>query len=116
MNVGIKQVQHEIVPVLITLEKADRKQAVKNERNECVSLSWDAEHGDSSAERERFAAEILPKLTDMPLKRIIEATGLSLRYVWMPKKGQYVLRPVDYAGLQAVVADRETYESLNSSQ
>lgn len=66
---------------------------------------WEAEHGDGNAERERFVAEILPKLVDIPLSRIVEATGFSLRYAALVRDGEYVPHPVHHVSLDLLVRE-----------
>ncbi|MFV2045356.1 MAG: hypothetical protein ACC700_19250, partial [Anaerolineales bacterium] len=38
--------------------------------------SW---KGDLNSEKERFVSEILPRLKNLPIPKIVEATGLSTR-------------------------------------
>jgi hypothetical protein len=55
---------------------------------------WEARHGDGQAEREDSIREIQPKLVGIPLRRIAEVTGFSLRYAALVHDGEYALHPV----------------------
>lgn len=57
------------------------------------------------AEREHFIREIQPKLVGIPLRRIAEATGFSLRYASLVRDGGYVPHPVDYTTLTSLLRD-----------
>jgi CRISPR-associated endonuclease Cas1 len=45
------------------------------------------------ADPDLFAREILPAIQDIPLRRLADATGLSLRYVSLIRKGERVPHP-----------------------
>lgn len=62
--------------------------------------SW---KGDLNREKERFVSEILPRLRDIPISKIVEATGLSTRYVSLILKGEVVPHPVHYPLLEGLI-------------
>ncbi len=74
-----------------------------NARRAAERAAWEAEHGDGMAERMRFKAEILPKLADVSINRIKAATGLSLRYCSLVRRGMCVPHPVHYRTLESLL-------------
>ena len=62
---------------------------------------------DGAEERERFVAEILPRLAEVPLSRIVKATGVSLRYASMIRGGLYIAYPMHYDALSELVQLRD---------
>ncbi len=77
-----------------------RKRGQTNAKRAEERARWDAEHGETAAsERERFSGEILPQLAEVPLSRIIEATGVSLRYASLIRRGLYTPHPMHYDAL-----------------
>ncbi len=86
-------------------EEARRK---VGEANACRTKQYKARKKgqgkfDAVTERERFVKEILPKLADVPLSRIAQATQLSKGYASRIRKGEYAPDPMHYAALRAVV-------------
>lgn len=68
--------------------QAREKRVVSKAKRAKEHAAWEAENGNGQAERRRFVVEILAKLADIPLSRIIEATGFSLRYAPLIRSGQ----------------------------
>ena len=68
-----------------------------NSRRQLDAARWNAEHG--QPDNGTFTREILPGLQDVPLSRIMEATGLSLRYCSQIRRG-YVPHPRHWEGLR----------------
>ena len=62
--------------------------------------SW---KGDLNREKERFVSEILPRMRDIPISKIVEATGLSTRYVSLILRGECVPHPVHYPLLEGLI-------------
>jgi len=58
---------------------------------------------DLEFERQRFVAEIQPKLAGLTVKQIQRACGLSLRYALLIRDGRYVPHPVHYDALADLV-------------
>jgi hypothetical protein len=86
--------------------EAKAKRVASKERRARERAEWEAVHGDGKAERERFIREIQPKLSGIPLSRIVEATGFSVRYASLIRSSAYVPHPVHYSEIEAVT--RET--------
>jgi hypothetical protein len=53
---------------------------------------WDALHG-KLVDLSAFAREILPLIENVPLSRLQRATGLSLRYVSLIRRGERTPHP-----------------------
>ncbi len=86
--------------------EAKAKRVASKERRARERAEWEAVHGDGKAERERFVREIQPKLVGIPLSRIVDATGFSVRYASLIRSGEYVPHPVHYLALNGLVTDR----------
>ncbi|MGI8485125.1 MAG: hypothetical protein ACR2OU_12780 [Thermomicrobiales bacterium] len=48
--------------------------------------AWEAEHG-NDADPDRFAREILPVIQDVSLTELANATGLSVQYCGLIRRG-----------------------------
>jgi hypothetical protein len=57
---------------------------------------------DGAVDRERFQTEIVAKLTNVPLSKIIGATGISLGYASMIRRGLCAPHPMHYDALTAL--------------
>ncbi|MEZ4494256.1 MAG: hypothetical protein R3C29_13200 [Dehalococcoidia bacterium] len=66
-----------------------RKQGRTSTPNRLLELEWDRTHPDRP-DPETFVSEILPLLQGVPLRAISAATGLSLRYCSMIRRGEWV--------------------------
>ncbi len=80
-------------------EEAKRKVGRANSRRMNEATRWDAEH-DAPDETE-FTSEILPALQGVALSRMVQATGLSLRYCSQIRRGR-VPHPVHWNALRSV--------------
>ena len=80
---------------------ARHKLGLANSRRQLDAARWNAEH--DQPDNEMFRKEILPGLQDVPLSRIMEATGLSLRYCSQIRQG-YVPHPRHWGRLRHLVA------------
>ena len=76
--------------------EAARKRGRKNSQRARERAEREALYGGGADKRERFKKEILPGLKGIPLSRIVEATGLSLRYASLIRQGEYIPHPVQY--------------------
>jgi hypothetical protein len=83
--------------------KAKDKRAASQSKRARERAEWEAIHGDGKSEREQFIREIQPKLAGIPLRRIADATGFSLRYASLVRDGAYVPHPVHYQALLKLV-------------
>jgi CRISPR-associated protein Cas1 len=78
-------------------EDAAMRRAESNVTRKRQTREWDDAHGrlvDLSA----FQREILPRIQDVPLSRLQRATGLSLRYVSLIRRGERVPHPRHWQG------------------
>jgi CRISPR-associated endonuclease Cas1 len=77
----------------------------KNARNQADFRAWEQAHPDVDllAERERFLAEIVPRLAAIPTSKIVAATGLSNAYARMICSGRYVPHPRHFATFVALL-------------
>jgi hypothetical protein len=69
-------------------------------RHHRQSAEWDAQRGEQE-DPDLFAREILPALQDIPLRRLADATGLSLGYVSLIRRGERVPHARHWAALWA---------------
>ena len=71
--------------------------------------AWRASHEgtDVEVERRRFLEEIQPALLTIPVYRIAEATGLSLRYASLIRRGQRVPHPVHHEAFRRLIGTFE---------
>ena len=65
--------------------------------------SWDREHPDRP-DPEAFRREVLPGLREVPLSRMVEATGLSLRHCSRIRRGEAVPHPRHWEALQGLAS------------
>ena len=67
---------------------------------------WSAANsGTVEDECQRFLEEILPALATIPLNRIAEATGLSLRHVSLIRRGERVPHPVHHEAFRRLAKE-----------
>jgi hypothetical protein len=68
---------------------ASQKRGHTQARRAAERRAWEADSGNGSDQAEMvFEEEILPKLQSVPLSKIQQATGLSLRYVSLIRRGK----------------------------
>jgi len=72
-----------------------------NARRGEEAAAWDADH--ERPDPEDFRREILPGLAEVPLGKLMQATGLSKRYVWLIRRGGYVPHPRHWGALRSLV-------------
>jgi CRISPR-associated endonuclease Cas1 len=60
-----------------------------------------------SFEPDRFAREILSSIQDMPLRQLRDATGLSLRYLSLIRRGERVPHPRHWPAFQTAVSRKD---------
>src|SRR5262249_33559703 len=87
--------------------EAARKRAETSRRRTAEREEWERTHPDVdvAAERVRFAQEIAPRLATIPLKKIVEATGMSPTYAQFTRRGARAPHPMFYAALEALVEE-----------
>jgi hypothetical protein len=76
-------------------DAADRAKGARNLQHMQAAEAWERDHGkgDAALDREQFAREILPLLQSVPIRRIQRATGLTLRYVSLIRRGDVIPHP-----------------------
>jgi hypothetical protein len=67
-----------------------RGQAISSRKREIAD--WEASFG-QLVDRAAFQRDILPHIEEIPLRRLMDATGLSLRYVSQIRRGEKVPHP-----------------------
>jgi hypothetical protein len=70
------------------------------EREEWIRLNSNV---DVEAEKQRFDSEILPRLKNVPVRKIVKTTGLSIRYASMIRRGLYTPHPMHYQKLEELI-------------
>lgn len=80
--------------------EAARKRAASLARRQREAAEW--EHTNLRQDRERFARTILPNLQSVPIRRMAKATGLSVRYCSLIRRGLYVPHPRHWEALERV--------------
>ncbi|MCX6071369.1 MAG: hypothetical protein NTU91_11010 [Chloroflexi bacterium] len=80
-----------------------RKRGASNARRAHERSKWKELGLDVDQEKERFKRDILPRLQDVPLSRIMKATGFSRRYASLARRGLYTPHPVHYDALVTLV-------------
>jgi hypothetical protein len=78
--------------------EAARKRGASITRRMREAQEWDQVHR-GSPDPHQFQQEILPGLKEAPLRRIMRATGLSLRYCSLIRRGLYVPHPRHWGAL-----------------
>lgn len=86
----------------MTLRAAKKRQATKPNRAR-PRAEWDSLGLDEEAERARYLTVILPGLARVSAGQIAEATGLSLRYASLVKRGLRVPHPVHLPPLEGFI-------------
>jgi CRISPR-associated endonuclease Cas1 len=81
---------------------AKKKVGLANSRRQVDALRWNAENG--RPDEAEFTRAILPGLQGLPLSRMVEATGLSLRYCSQIRRGR-VPHPVHWQNLRRLRVD-----------
>jgi CRISPR-associated endonuclease Cas1 len=82
-----------------------RKRGESNTRRRKERLEWEEQNPDVDIEKAKqfFQREILSKLGYIPLSTLMEATGLSKRYVSMIRRGLYTPHPMHYQNLEELI-------------
>jgi len=85
--------------------EAARKRGQSNARRAQERREWERMNTDVEVEIEKqyFVNDLLPKLRDIPVRRIVNATGLSIRYASMIRRGLYTPHPMHYQKLEELV-------------
>jgi len=81
--------------------EAGRKRSETHVQRMQEVREWEAEHG-AERDSQKFTREILPKLQGVPLRMLMDATGLSLRYCSLIRRGEKVSHPRHWNALTAL--------------
>ncbi len=84
-----------------------RKRGASNARRFRERSTWKELGLDVNEEKERFKRDILPRLQDVPLSRIMKATGFSRRYASLARRGLYTPHPVHNDALATLAGGRQ---------
>jgi hypothetical protein len=93
-----------------------RKRGASNARRAHERSKWKDLGLDVDQEKERFKRDILPRLQDVPLSRIMKATGFSRRYASLARRGLYTPHPVHHDALADLVGSGALPEPQNHLQ
>lgn len=83
---------------------ANRKKGERNASHRAEVERWEQEHR-GPTDGGGFARDVLPRLQGMPLSALTQATGLSLRYCSLIRRGERVPHPRHWESLAACGAD-----------
>ncbi len=86
--------------------EAGRAKGRRNAAHAVANAAWEAEHG-SDWDPEEYRQDNLPGLQDVPLSMMMEATGLSLRYCSLMRRGEEVPHPRHWEALADLGETRE---------
>ena len=73
---------------------AGKARAASNITRKTQAREWDEQHG-KLVDLSAFQRDILPKIQNIPLSQLQRATGLSLRYVSLIRRGEKTPHPRD---------------------
>lgn len=90
--------------------EAARKRAASLARRQYEAARWERSH--TRPGREEFRRTVLPGLQSVPLRRMANATGLSIRYCSLIRRGLYVPHPRHWVALTR--AGTKTQEGFDS--
>jgi hypothetical protein len=84
---------------------AAKKRGQSNARRSREREEWKRMNSevDIEVEKQNFVDALLPKLRDIPVRRIVNATGLSIRYASMIRRGLYTPHPMHYQKLEELI-------------
>jgi CRISPR-associated endonuclease Cas1 len=77
------------------------RRAETNVTRKREAREWDERHG-QLVDLSAFQRDILPHIQNVPLSRLQQATGLSLRYVSLIRRGERTPHPRHWSGFSAV--------------
>jgi hypothetical protein len=80
-------------------EDAAMRRGETNATRKREAREWDNAHG-KLVDLSSFQREILPRIQDVPLSRLQRATGLSLRYVSLIRRGERTPHPRHWQALR----------------
>jgi hypothetical protein len=95
-------------------EEARRKQGLRAASNMRQNAEWERLHADQNFQLD-FLRDIQPALQCLPLSKIMDATGLSLRYSSLIRRGLKLPHRRHWANLAQLVPDR-AYPSLTKGE
>jgi hypothetical protein len=87
--------------------EARRKQGIRAAENVRANREWDESEG-STKDSLKFKRDILPGLQSVPLSEIVKASGLSLRYSSLIRRGLKVPHPRHWNALRELAQESST--------
>jgi len=83
--------------------KSKQRRSASMKKRRRANIKWDKQEGRPNPEL--FRTQILPKLSDIPLKTIVKATGLSKSYCSLIRRGEVIPHPSHWEALYALGDD-----------
>lgn len=77
---------------------ANREKGERNTAHRAAAERWAAE-ATGAVDEAAFARDVLPRLQGVPLSAMMQATGLSIRYCSLIRRGERVPHPRHWEGL-----------------
>lgn len=93
-------------------EARRKRGATIGQRNQ-EAQEWDGKH--ARPDPSEFARAILPGLRGVPIERMVEVTGLSLRYCSLIRRGLRVPHPRYWEALKSLVIPKEDLHGTKTS-
>ena len=86
--------------------EAARKRGRSNARRAREREDWKRLNSevDVEVERQNFVDDLLPKIRDIPVRRIVNVTGLSIRYASMIRRAFYTPHPMHYEKIETLIS------------
>jgi len=84
---------------------AGKARAESNVARKREAREWDERHG-KLVDLSAFEHDILPKIQTIPLSQLQRATGLSLRYVSLIRRGERTPHPRHWEALLTIAASK----------
>ena len=85
-------------------EKSAARRAETNIVRKLQAREWDERHG-KRVDLSAFRRDILPLIQNIPLSRLQRATGLSLRYVSLIRRGEKTPHPRHWQALRSASSE-----------
>jgi CRISPR-associated endonuclease Cas1 len=85
--------------------RAAEKRGASNVKRKAELAEWEQQYG-KLVDLSAFEREVLPLIQNVPLSRLVKATGLSLRYVSQIRRGERTPHPRHWGALKMVARAR----------
>lgn len=87
--------------------EAKTKQVAANTARRAGALAWEKKNPGPHNEEE-YRRELLPRLAEITIPRMMQATGLTSSYCWRIKRGERVPHPMYWERLRSVIGHQES--------